>query len=54
MKNWKTTLAGLILAAPAILTTAGIAIPAAFADIIQAVGAALVGYFAKDKNVSGV
>lgn len=52
LKNWKTSLAGLLMAAPQILPLVGLAIPVPVIQILTALGALLL-YFAKDKNVSG-
>jgi ActR/RegA family two-component response regulator len=52
--NWKTTLAGAIAAmAPFVksILPEGLA---PIADAVQALALALLGYFAKDKNVTGV
>ncbi len=52
LKNWKTSLAGLLMAAPQILPLVGFVIPVPVIQILTAVGALLL-YFAKDKNISG-
>ncbi len=52
LKNWKTSLAGLLMAAPQVLPLIGLAIPVPVIQILTALGALLL-YFAKDKNVSG-
>ena len=53
--NWKTTVAGIVAAAPPIVNSllqAGL-IPPPWDSIISAVGIALVGASAKDSNVTG-
>lgn len=53
-KNWKTTLAGLLVAAPSLLTTLGVFEPGnKYANLIAAAGAIFLGFVAKDKNVTG-
>lgn len=51
MKNWKTTLSGLLGAAGLILTQ--IPKTSAWGGILAAIGAALTGLTAKDNNVTG-
>ncbi len=51
MLNWKTTLAGVLAASGQILPLFGIPQPVAVA--VGVIGLALLGYFAKDKNVTG-
>lgn len=51
MKNWKTTASGILSAAGTILPMFGI--PAEIGPAITAIGLALIGYFAKDNNVTG-
>lgn len=51
MKNWKTTVAGLIGVLGFILPTFGI--PLEVAHAIQTVGIFLTGFLAKDNSVSG-
>jgi hypothetical protein len=54
MLNWKTTLMGALAAmAPFIRSVLPEGL-APIADAIQALALALLGYFAKDKNVTGV
>ena len=53
MKNWKTTLGGLVIAVPQIAMALGLAIPEPISKLLLAVGAAWLAYFAKDKNVTG-
>jgi hypothetical protein len=53
MKSWQTTLAGLITGLPQILSVIGVAIPTPFLNLISALGAIALGYFAKDWNVTG-
>ena len=53
MKNWKTTLAGLIAGLPIILGTFGVAIPESVSKLLLAIGVVIATYFCKDKNVSG-
>ena len=53
IKNWKTSVGGLIVALPNIATVIGIAIPDPISKLIMAIGAIWFAYFAKDKNVTG-
>lgn len=58
MKNWKTTLFGVMAALPALLHAVGIAgighVGSVSVDTaIGAVGTALLGWYAKDKNTTG-
>lgn len=54
MKNWRTTLAGLIGGVPMILSVLGVSIPEPVSKLILALGVVAATYFAKDKNVTGV
>ncbi len=54
MKNWKTTLSGLIGGLPMILSVLGVAIPESISKLILAIGVVFATYFAKDKNITGV
>lgn len=51
MKNWKTTVSGVIAAAGQLLPLLGI--PAEVGQAISVVGLFLIGLFAKDNNVTG-
>ncbi|MBI5970580.1 MAG: hypothetical protein HY884_05445 [Deltaproteobacteria bacterium] len=51
MLNWKTTLSGVLAASSYILPLFGV--PSPVAQAVGVIGLALLGYFAKDKNVSG-
>lgn len=53
MKNWKTTLFGVITAIPTLLHLFGVVIPPEIAQILTAIGAIGVGATAKDSNVTG-
>jgi len=53
MKNWKTTIGGLVVALPNVLTAVGIVIPDPISKLIMALGAIWFAYFAKDKDVTG-
>ena len=53
MKNWKTTLFGIIAAVPIVLHLFGIVIPTDIASILAAIGTIGVGATAKDSNVTG-
>jgi len=54
MKNWKTSLAGVIAFAPQLLMAVGVAIPEPVSKAILAIFG-LVGFFlAKDNDVTGV
>lgn len=53
MKNWQTTVAGLVTGLPQILSLLGLAIPVPFLNLVTALGAIALGYFAKDWNVTG-
>lgn len=50
MKNWKTTLGGLITALGLVLPNFGIT--PAVADAIAILGIAVLSWFSKDKNIS--
>ena len=54
-KSWKTTLAGLIAAAPLLYSEVMAALAGQHINkksVLTAVAIALMGYFARDKNVS--
>jgi hypothetical protein len=51
MKNWKTTVAGLIAAAGQILGIFGV--PVEVGNAVSIVGLFILGLFAKDSNVTG-
>lgn len=51
MKNWKTTLTGILAAAGQILGFFGV--PAEVGNAISVIGLFLLGLFAKDSNVTG-
>jgi hypothetical protein len=51
MKNWKTTLSGILSASGQLLPFFGI--PADVGHAISVVGLFLMGLFAKDSNVTG-
>lgn len=53
MLNWKTSLAGAIAALAPFLKGVLPADLSSIADAVQALALALLGYFAKDKNVTG-
>jgi hypothetical protein len=58
MKNWKTTLFGILAALPALLHSVGVAGFGHLGSVsidtaISSVGVLLLGWFAKDKNVTG-
>ncbi len=54
MKNWKTTLTGLLTALPTLLNLFGItSIPADVVQGITALGVFVIGLVAKDHNVTG-
>lgn len=52
MRSWKTTLSGLVAAVATALTT-GVLETGELKDIVLVVAMAALGYFAKDRNVSG-
>lgn len=52
MKNWKTTISGVIAASGQILPFLGI--PGEVASAVSVLGLFLVGLFSKDAGVSGV
>ena len=54
MKNWKTTLFGILAILPQILSAIGINLPQVLLNLVTAVAAAIAFYFAKDKDVTGV
>ena len=51
MKNWKTTVAGLIAAAGQILGIFGV--PPEVGNAVSVLGLFILGLFAKDSNVTG-
>jgi len=51
MKNWKTSLSGLIGALGVIFPMIGL--PADLGNAVSVIGIALMGYFSKDSNVTG-
>ena len=51
MKNWKTTLSGILAGGGQILSFFGI--PEPVGNAISVIGLFLIGHFAKDKNVTG-
>ena len=53
VKNWQTTVAGLIAGLPQIIALLGLSIPTPFLNLITALGVIGIGYFAKDKDVTG-
>lgn len=58
MKNWKTTLFGVIASLPALLPVLGIQHfghlgSGSIDQVIGGIGALLLGFFAKDSNVTG-
>jgi hypothetical protein len=53
MKNWKTTLCGIISAAPQAAKLFWPDIPTPIFDVISTVAIAVAFYFAKDKNTTG-
>jgi hypothetical protein len=54
MKNWKTTVAGIIAFAPQILGACGVLIPEPISKLILAVFGIAAFFLAKDKDVTGV
>ena len=54
MKNWKTTISGLVGGLPMILSVFGVTIPEPVINLILAIGVVFATYFAKDKNVTGM
>jgi hypothetical protein len=54
MKNWKTFLAGLLLALPSIVTPLVEKRAPNPEEIVQIIGAVGLGTVAKDKDVTGV
>jgi hypothetical protein len=55
MVNWKTTLFGLLGVLPQVwqVMAPNMHLPAALANLVTAVMAAIAFYYAKDKNVTG-
>ena len=51
MKNWKTTVSGIVSAAGMLLPMFGI--PAEVGNAVSVIGLFLIGLFAKDSNVTG-
>ena len=51
MKNWKTTVTGLLAASGQILSLFGV--PAEVGSAVSVIGLFLLGLFAKDGNVTG-
>lgn len=52
-KNWKTTLGGALLAAGTGLTQVDDPLLSAIGQAMTIAGSLLLGYFAKDSNVTG-
>ena len=52
-KNWKTSLGGALLAAGTGLAQVDDPILAAIGQVMAIVGSLMLGYFAKDSNVTG-
>ena len=52
MKNWKTTLAGILLGVGTPLATAGDGIYKTIGTIAATIGGLLLGFAARDANVS--
>ena len=53
MKNWRTTVLGILAILPQILSVVGVNLPAPLLNLLTAIAAAGAFYFAKDKNVTG-
>jgi hypothetical protein len=53
VKNWKTTVFGAVAALPSLLQALGASLPPRGALIVTAVATILLGWNAKDKNVTG-
>lgn len=53
MKNYKTLLSGILTVAPTILGFFGIPFPQPIAHALEVLGMGLIGFFAKDSNVTG-
>lgn len=54
MKNWKTTVSGLVAALPQIAIMFGVSgVPMEVWNGISAIGLFLIGVLAKDNNVTG-
>lgn len=53
MKNWKTSLVGVIAGLPTILGMMGLAIPEPVSKLILAIGVVVGMVLAKDNSVSG-
>jgi hypothetical protein len=51
MKNWKTTVSGILSALGVIFPAVGL--PAEIGQAVTVIGLALLSYFAKDKDVTG-
>lgn len=51
MKNWKTTVSGVLSAAGMIFPALGL--PAELGQAVTVIGLFLIGIFAKDANVTG-
>lgn len=51
MKNWKTTLSGIVAAAGQILPLVGL--PVELSQALSVIGLFLMGLFSKDAGVSG-
>ena len=49
MKNWKTSVGGLVVAIPQVAMVLGLAIPEPISKLLLAIGVAWLAYFAKDK-----
>lgn len=53
MRNWKTTLTGVISALPSILGWFGVPIPADVSHAFVVAGLFVIGLVSKDHNVTG-
>jgi hypothetical protein len=51
MKNWKTTASGVLSALGVIFPVIGL--PAELGQAVSVIGLFLIGFFAKDSNVTG-
>jgi hypothetical protein len=54
MKNWKTTVSGVIAALGQLLPLVGVALTPEVTQAITVIGLFLMGLFSKDSNVTGV
>lgn len=53
MKNWKTLLGAVVTALPTVLGFFGVPFSPELGHAIEVIGGVIIGFFAKDSNVTG-